>query len=274
MRLFLLPALLAAPLFAVGEPSAVEQAFQQLYNFNFAGAHDVLNRHIAAHPDEPLPYAVRGSAYLFSELDRLGVLEGEFFIDDKRIAEKKKLKPDPAIRDQFEKAIEAAQSRAAAVLKANPKDHDALFAMCMTTGLTTDYMALIEKRQIKSMTTMRYSTRYAQDLLRIDPQFYDAYLTTGITEYTVGSLPFFIRWFVRFDNVQGSKEQGMKNLHLVAERGHYLKPFAKILLAICYMREKKPRQTEQLLASLTREYPGNPLLRRELAKVESTLADR
>jgi len=274
MRLLLLTVILAMPLLATGEPPEIDQTFQQLYNFNFPGAHEVLNRYIAAHPEEPLPYAVRGSAYLFYELDRLGILEGEFFINDQRIADKKKLKPDPNIRAQFQKAVDDAQSRALTILKTHPQDHNALFAMCMTTGLTTDYMALVEKKQIKSMTPMKNSNHYAQDLLRIDPQFIDAYLTTGITEYTIGSLPFFIRWFVRFDNVQGSKETGIRNLQLVAERGHYLKPFAKILLAIAYMRDKKPQQTEQLLASLTREYPANSLLRRELAKVESIIADR
>jgi hypothetical protein len=273
-RFALLCALFAARLPATAPPPEIDQAFQQLYNFNFPAAHEVLNRYIALHPQEPLPYAVRGSAYLFHELDRLGILEGEFFVNDTRIADKRKLQPDPAIRSRFLQAVTDAQTRAKAVLAANPQDHNALFAMCMTQGLTTDYMALVEKHQIKSMTPMKDSNRYAQELLRIDPQFYDAYLTTGITEYMVGSLPFFIRWFVRFDNVQGSKEQGIHNLELVSQRGHYLKPFAKILLAIAYMREKKPRQTEQLLAGLTRDYPSNPLLRRELEKVESTLANR
>ena len=36
-------------------------------------------------------------------------------------------------------------------------------------------------------------------------------------------------------------------------------------------REKKPRNAEQLLAELTLEYPQNPLLRRELDKVQALL---
>jgi hypothetical protein len=272
MRFCILAGFCLTPLLHAAEPAAIEQAFDRLYNFNFPAAHDVLNRYIAAHPEEPLPYAVRGSAYLFFEMDRLGILEGEFFTDDNRIAEKKKLKPHPGIRVQFMRAINDAQSRATAVLATRPQDHDALFAMCMTQGLTTDYMALIEKRQIKSLSSAKTSNKYAQELLRIDPKFYDAYLTTGITEYMVGSLPFFIRWFVRFDNVQGSKEQGIRNLQIVAERGHYLRPFAKILLGIAYMREKKPQKTAQLLAELTRDYPANPLLRKELDKVQALLA--
>ena len=85
----------------------------------------------------------------------------------------------------------------------------------------------------------------------------------------VGSLPFFIRWFVHFDNVQGSKDQGIKNLELVVREGHYFKPFAMILLGIIDLREKRPRETEKLLESLARDYPSNPLFRKELARMNA-----
>jgi len=67
--------------------------------------------------------------------------------------------------------------------------------------------------------------------------------------------------------VQGSKEQGVKNLELVVREGHYFKPFAKILLSIIDLREKRPRETEKLLESLARDYPSNPLFRKELARM-------
>src|SRR5216683_7008407 len=106
-----------------------------------------------------------------------------------------------------------------------------------------------------------------QRLIKLNPQFIDAYLTTGLSEYLLGSLPFFVRWFVHFDGVDGSKATGIESLQLVARSGHYLRPFAKILLAMVYLREKQPQQTQILLASLTSEYPENQLLRKELAKV-------
>jgi hypothetical protein len=271
MRVCILASLFAARIFASGPTDEIDDAFHRLYNFNFSAAHAVLDRHIAAHPEEPFPYAVRGSAYLFYELDRLGLLEGEFLTDDDQIAAKRRLKPDPAIRAKFDQAMHAAQSRAQGVLASHPNDRDALFTMCMTQGMVTDYMALVDKHQIRSLSSAKTSNRYAQQLLRADPKFYDAYLSTGISEYLIGSLPFFIRWFTHFENVEGNKEQGINNLKLVAERGHYLRPFAKILLGIAYMREKKPQRTEQLLAELTQEYPQNPLLRRELDKVHAML---
>jgi|SRR5580658_2948690 hypothetical protein len=247
----------------------VGESFDHLYNFNFPAAHADINRYIAAHPQEPLGYAIRASAYLFYELDRLGILESEFLTSDKHIADKKGMRPDPAVREMFLKAVEDARSRAEATLAAKPNDRQALFSMSIVEGVTTDYMAFVEKHQIASLSPAKRSNGYAQQLLKLNPPCVDAYITPGISEYMVGSLPFFVRWFVHFDNVQGSKEQGVKNLELVVREGHYFAPFARILLAIIDLREKRPRETGKLLESLAHDYPSNPLFRKELARMSN-----
>jgi len=270
------PVLLMAAVCAVAaeaaEPVTIDEGLERLYNFDFAASHAALNRYIAVHPQEPLAYAFHGAAYLFYELDRLGVLESEFLTDDDRLVEKSRPQPDPAVRKQFLQALDNAQQRAEAVLKSNPNDRDALFAMCVVTGVSTDYMALVEKRQMGSLSAARRSNNYAQRLLHLDPKFYDAYLTAGFSEYMVGSLPFFIRWFVHFDNVDGNKQRGVRNLELVAREGHYLKPLAKIFLGIIDLREKKPQEARRLLAELAHDYPGNPLYRKELDKLDGKAA--
>ena len=273
--LLLLAASLACLAEPVGERPAgeIDQAFTRLYNTDFRGAHAHLDRYVSAAPADPLGYAMRACAYSFSELDRLGILESEFFGDDRRIIEKKKLRPDPAVREQFFRAIEDARARATKILTSNPVDQNALFSMAVTQGVLMDYTALVDKRQLSSLSSARSASNYAQQLLKINPQFFDAYLTTGLTEYLLGSLPFYLRWFVHFDGVSGSKTQAIDNLQLVARSGRYLRPFAKILLAMVYLREKQPRETQKLLVALTAEYPENPLLRKELIKV-SEQADR
>ena len=87
----------------------------------------------------------------------------------------------------------------------------------------------------------------------------------------IGSLPFFIKWFVHFENVDGSKERGVERLRLVASDGHYFKPFSKIMLSIIALREKRPQEAEQSLTELCRDYPENRLFRTELAKVHTRL---
>jgi len=271
-RSWLLALAFSGSVLAAPAPTAIDDTFNRLYNFDFQGAHKILDAYIAGHPDEPLPYAVRASANLFYELDRLGILQGEFFADDNRIIDKKKLRPDPIVRENFLAALKDAETRADRVLARNPDDRNALFTMCISQGVATDYMALVEKHQMMSLSPAKRSNSYAQRLLKVDPKFYDAYLTAGFSEYLVGSLPFFVRWFVHFDNVDGSKQRGKDNLTLVAEQGHYLKPFAKILLSIIYFREKNPQESRSLLADLAHDYPANPLIRNEMAKLDAMLA--
>ena len=73
---------------------------KQTYNTEVqkADTYAALDKRITSDPDDPAGYAVLSSAYLFSELDRLSILESDFFSDDTRIADKKKLKPDPLLK--------------------------------------------------------------------------------------------------------------------------------------------------------------------------------
>jgi hypothetical protein len=257
--------LCAAP--CLSEP--LDDAFHRLYNFDFAGAHRILDEYIGKQPSDPLGHAVRASTFLFFELDRLRILEGEFLTDDKKISGDDKLTPDPAIRAKLFASIDKAQQLADARLKTHPNDLPALFSFCLTEGLRTDYMAFVEKKQLRSLFAHKKAQAYAVRILKRDPNFVDAYLTTGLSEYIMGSLPFFVRWIVRFEQVKGSKEQAMSNLKKVADSGRYLGPFARILLSIIHVREKRPQQAMALLAELTRQFPENPLLRKELAKLRS-----
>ena len=263
--------LCAAAHAAMPEPS-LDTAFDKLYNFDFPATHQVLDQYIELHPQEPLAYSVRAAGYLFYELNRLGILESEFLIDDKRIAKKEPpLQPDPAVRAKLMKALDDTQQRASAALAHDPNDRQALLALVIAQGVTVDYMAFIEKHQFRSLTPAERSNSYAQRLLRLDPHFYDAYLTAGLSEYMVGSLPFFIRWFVHFDNVDGDKAKGVRCLETVAREGHYLKAFGQILLGIIDLRERRPRDAQKLLVELSHNYPANPLFKKELVKLNARL---
>lgn len=56
---------------------------------------------------------------------------------------------------------------------------------------------------------------------------------------------------------------------MAAEQGNYLAPFARIVLAIVYAREKDPERARQVLAQLHSDFPRNPLFVREIARLDS-----
>jgi hypothetical protein len=251
-------------LLAAEPPPSIDAVFDRMYRRDFSGAQDLLRNFIQRHPGDPLPHAVRSAAYLFSELDRLMILEVQFFGDDKRILEKKKVTPDPAIRTALFESIRTARDLATNALRANARDTNALFTLCIATGVQTDYLALIEKRHLGSLSYAKESHEWAIQLLAIEPAFHDAFVTTGLSEYLLGSMPFFVRWFIRFDQAQGSKSAAVRNLEIAARNGRYFRPFAKLLLAVIHAREKRLPEAEALLAELHQQFPENPLYKREL----------
>ena len=256
----------AAQVEKIDTETALQRAYAHLFNFDFNGAQEILDRQRQADPQAPVLVATKAAAYLFSELDRLRILELDFFTDDEKVVDRHKLVPDPAIRAKFFQTVAESDKLANARLAAKPDDPDGLLALCMTTGLVTDYAALIEKRRFGSFALAKKSHIWAKKLLDLKPPVVDAYMTFGTAEYIVGSLPFFLRWFVHLDNVEGNKKKGIDELELVAKDGKYYGPFARMLLSVIAMREKRPADAESLLAGLASEYPQNPLIRKELAR--------
>lgn len=251
-----------------------EGALNRLYNYDFIGAHRVLDAWDSKHPDSSLGHALQAATFMFSEFARLQILEGEFFTDDKKIVDKKGLKYDPVVKGQFYGELELARKLALEKLAAQPKDQDALFVMTVSEGLLSDFSALIERRPFASLGYAKDAQAYAVRLLAVNPGFGDAYLTTGYSEYLLGSLPFFVKWFARFDDTEGSKNTAITKLQRAAETGRYLGPYAKILLAIIYVREGRPKDSETLLRALSAAYPENPMFPKELEKVSQYVRKR
>jgi hypothetical protein len=250
----------------------LDRAFNRLYNLDFRTAHKILDDYTIREPRLPLTPAVRAAAILFEELDRMQTLQGEFFSDDKRIAAKRSSKPDPALRDRFYKSVEHAQQLAREVLGRNSTDPDALFTLSLTTGLVGDYLALIEKRHVASLSSIKQSNEHAMKLIRAHPNYVDGYLTTGFSDYLIGSLPFFVRWFVKIEGVEGNKTTGVRTLERVADSGRYMRPFAKLLLSIFHLREKNYTKCQEVLREYSREFPENQVVKKEIEKVGEMMA--
>jgi hypothetical protein len=245
----------------------IDQAFDRLYNFDFKPAQEILDRQCQLTPQDPLPLCVKAAGHLFSELYRLKILELDFFTDDDKVVDRRALAPDPAVRRAFFQLLGDAGRLADAQLASRPDDPGALFALSMATGLETDYAALIERRRFGSFALSKKNQAYARKLLALNPPVYDAYMTFGTVEYVVGSLPLVLRWLVRLAQISGSKEKAIEDLELVARRGRYYGPLARMTLAVIHVREKRPDKAEVLLEGLVSEFPENPLFRKELSRV-------
>jgi tetratricopeptide (TPR) repeat protein len=246
----------------------LEAGFHLLYELKPEEARAQFSAWQKSHPEDALGSASEAASYLFEECYRQGVLTSEFFLDNKRFLGKIPLKPDPRLRAAFFDTDKQAQSRAQLRLNMDPDDTNALFAMALAVGMQADYASLIDKQQLDSLKMIRAADKYANRLLVIAPDAADAYLGLGTANYIIGSLPGLKRFFLGFAGIHGDKKAGIKQLEIAAEHGHYLRPFAKILLALAALREKKPEVARAQLKELVAEFPENPLFANELGKLK------
>lgn len=252
----------------LSSPSLLDAGYRDMYNLQFDEAHRAFANWQQQHPQDPMGPASDAAAYLFSEFNRLHVLEFELFTDDHRLANQPKVPPDPKVRQGFEAQLAKTQQLADAALHRNPHDPDALFAKALCLGLRGDYTALIEKRYLGGLRYMKQGRVIAEHLLAENPNYYDAYLAVGIENYLLSLKPAPVRWLLRLDGAETDKAAGLQKLQIVAQKGHFLLPYARLLLAVAALRDHNHDQARALLQGLAQEFPRNHLYTQELAQLE------
>jgi hypothetical protein len=249
--------------------SLLDEGYSGLYNLDFAGAQKDFTAWQARHPEDPMGPVSEAAGFLFSEFNRLGVLEAQFYENDQAFAARPKLTPDRAVRERFLAAIGRARNLAQGRLATDAQDRDSLFAMTLCAGLQADYAALIEKRNLASLHFTKEAFAWAHQLLAVCHDCHDALLATGFSKYIIGSMAAPERWVLQLGGFPADKQSGIADLEMTAKHGHYLAPFAHILLAIAYAREKDRARAIAELTGLRQEFPGNLLFPREIARLQA-----
>jgi hypothetical protein len=266
----LLAALLISSAFAselTSPPPDLYAGWLRMYDLNFDEAHRTFERWKQTHPGDSLGPASDAAAYLFSELARLGALESELFTDDTQYQNRGKLYPDPHVREAFDREINSADRLADSTLQSAASDSNALFAKTLTRGLRADFSALIDKQDLTALRYTKEGRVYADKLIAVEPNAYDAYLGAGVENYLLSLKPAPVRMLLRITGAHVDRDKGVEQLKVAAQHGHYLEPFAKLLLAVAALRENNQAWARQLLGDLHRRFPNNPLFLRELNRI-------
>jgi hypothetical protein len=247
--------------------SLLDSGFNQLYRLKFSEARDQFVIYGKAHPDDPLAQVSIAASFLFEEFYFQHVFTSDFFLDDRRLLGGVAGKTDPDRTQGFNTANQRGRDQALHLLGSNSEDADALFALTLAAGMQSDYESLLAKHQLDSLRFVKEANDYAKRLLKLRPDVADAWLAIGAANYIIGCLPTHKRFLLWFGGIRGDKKLGMDQLRKTAEDGRYLRPFAKIFLALASLRERKGDVARQQLSDLVAQFPDNPLFADELARI-------
>ncbi len=240
--------------------------FDLLYQQKFTEAREGFANWQSRNPQQPFGEVAVAASYLFEELSRQGVLTSDFFLNEKKFLRGIDGSPDPERMNHFREAVARARELAAERQKTNPEDGEALLALTLAAGMESDEESILQKRHLEGLKRMKKANGYAKELLAQYPEATDAYIAPGIANYIIGSQSGGTRFALWFGGIHGDKKLGMDQVARTAENGRYLRPFAKIILALAARREKQDELAQRLFRELSEQYPGNELYASEYAK--------
>lgn len=247
--------------------SPLDDGYYDMYNLDFPGAHRQFQQWMSTHPQDPMGPASDAAAWLFGEFDRLHIIDVQLFADQSRFDNRQRLTPDPKVRKSFDDRAAQADRLADAALQRNPKDATAFYVKTLICGMKSDYALMIDKRDLGALNLSKEASAYSKQALALNPTLYDAYLATGVENYMLSLKSAPIRWILSITGAETDREEGIRLLRVTAAKGHYLAPFARMMLAVAALRDNHPQEAKTILADLSKEFPQNTLYKIELARI-------
>jgi tetratricopeptide (TPR) repeat protein len=250
------------------EPKSLNAVLYEMYSGDYAAAEQMLKAWLEGHPNDFRALNYLGEAMMDREMLREHLFHGSAYMNSGQVFHQPAQPLPPGFEQRLTAVFNRAQSLEEARLKQNSKDQDALYWLGVTHAGRTEFDFILLRSYFAALHEGKESLKDNKRLLKLNPNFTDAYFVVGLARYTVGLLPWYIRWMTSLAGVHGSVPKGIADLERVSQQGHYAKVDAQIVLVPIYEREKKYSQALALLHGLENAYPENYLVLLETARVQ------
>jgi tetratricopeptide (TPR) repeat protein len=244
------------------------EGFDAVYNLDYKTARERFLQMTKLAPDHPAGYLYLANnlwletLYLTRRLTTSVYTGGSFYSQDA-----KEDKVDPKRDREFNDLIKQAVAVSKARLLQNPKDVDALYYEASALGIRAAYSSSVKRGFSRGIGDANDSVKIQREVIKLDPNYVDAYLSIGLYEYVIDSLPFGWRLLARFAGLKGSKSKGIEHLELVVSRGKYGADDSRVVLLGIYSKEGKRDRALEIISNLSTHYPRNYIFGLERASM-------
>jgi tetratricopeptide (TPR) repeat protein len=242
------------------------EGFNAVYSLEYDTAGRVFDKMIEIAPDRPQGYLFRATNTWFRSLFKQRLLSTSLYARDD-FYEQKERAVDPVVDKSFRADIDRAIKLGEARVAANPKDVEAIYYLGAAHGSLAGYEASMARAFVSALKHGSKSVDLHEQVLKIDPNYVDAYLTIGLYHYVVGSLPLPVKLLVAVGGVRGSKKNGLREIERVITDGRRTSDDARVVLVGLLQRERRSEDALRLLRELGEKYASNYVLRLEEGNV-------
>ena len=238
-----------------------ERGNDALYNLDYQTARELFQQMIKIAPDHPAGDVYLANNFWLETLNAGRRLSsslysgGSFYEQD---AEQDKV--DVKREREFSELIRRALAVAAARLQKDPRDAEALYYHGAALGVRAGYNVTVKRSFRRAIGDANESITIQRKVVKLDPNYVDAYLSIGLYDYIIDELPWVWRTLAKLAGLSGSKKRGIERLEMVTKSGKYTSDDARVLLIGIYTRERQPEHALELITYLANKYPRNYLL--------------
>ena len=232
-----------------------------VYNLDYKGARDIFLQMTKVSPDHPAGYVYLANNLWLETLNSNRRLSsslysgGSFYVQDSE-QDEGDLRRDREFSELIKKAVALSKAR----LATNPQDIEALYYEASALGLRAGYSVSVNRSFRRAIGDANESVKLQKRVIKLDPAYTDAYLSIGLYEYVIDSLPWVWRTLARLAGIKGSKQKGIEHLVMVTQKGKYTADDARVLLIGLYSRENQPERAFEMINHLADKYSRNYLL--------------
>ena len=236
------------------------EGFDAVYNLDYRTARERFTGMTKLAPDHPAGYVYLANnlwletLYQSRRLTTSVYTGGSFYVQDKD-----EDKVDPQRDRQFNDLIKQALPATKARLLKDPKDVESLYYQASALGIRGAYSTSVNRSFKRAISDGNDAIQIQKQVVKLDPNYVDAYLSIGFYEYVIDSLSFGWRFLARLAGLKGSKAKGIEHLELVTKQGKYASDDARVLLLGIYSKENQHDRALEVISHLASKYPRNYL---------------
>ncbi len=172
---------------------------------------------------------------------------------------------DQAVDRAFRDRMAQAKTKALALVARNKNNADAQYFLGAYYGVMAGYEASTARKFFAAMRNGSRSVDAHEKVLKLKPDYYDAYLSVGMYDYIVGTLPFGYKAIAALAGIRGNKQRGITRLQTIVEKETATADDARVMLLAIYQNEKRYEDALALLEQLSAKYPRSYLIKLEKA---------
>jgi tetratricopeptide (TPR) repeat protein len=245
----------------------VRQGFDRFYVMDFDGAYRIFTHVQQAHANDPMTYNYLLFTVIFRELYHQDLLDTTYYAHNSFLATKRDVQVPAANRQQIEDLTNKVVGMTDAAIKANSNDKNALFERSYAKGMHGAFVVLVDHAFAMGARQGYAARNDSEQIIKLDPQYGDAYMAVGIQQFAVASLPGFVRMLVGIMGVGGNRQKGLEMLRFAAAHGVVTSVESRTALSLFLRHDGRYAEALTVQQQLAKEFPHDYLFRLEVANL-------